>query len=211
MASLYFTYSAMNAGKSTSLLQVAHNYEERGQQVLLLTPCIDNRAGIGRIQSRLGIGREAQAFNREDDLYELVQNADKNWQPQRKNRSAIDCILLDEAQFLSEQQVWQLTQVVDVLNIPVMCYGIRTDAFGKAFEGSAMLLAVADKLVEMKTICHCGRKATMSLRVDAQGNPVKQGEQIAIGGNDRYVSCCRQHWSEALESVGMPLTERVSE
>lgn len=190
MASLYFTYSAMNAGKSTSLLQVAYNYEERGQHVLLLTPAIDNRAGQGVIGSRLGLQRQALAFTRQTDLKALLQA--------RHSQRHIDCVLLDEAQFLTEQQVWQLSDVVDVLGIPVMCYGIRTDAFGQAFEGSAILLAIADKLVEMKTICHCGRKATMSLRVDEQGNAVKIGAQVAIGGNERYLSCCRKHWREAL-------------
>ena len=190
MASLYFTYSAMNAGKSTSLLQVAHNYEEREQQVLLMTPAIDNRAGQGKIASRLGIARDALQFTQDCDLVELIL---KQYYQRR-----IDCVLLDEAQFLTEQQVWQLTTIVDTHNIPVMCYGIRTDAFGDAFPGSAVLLAVADKLVEMKTICHCGRKATMSLRVDEHGNAVKMGQQIAIGGNDRYISCCRTHWKESM-------------
>jgi len=192
MASLYFTYSAMNAGKSTSLLQVAHNYEEREQHVLLLTPAIDHRAGKGAIASRLGIRRDALAFTSETDLKALIAA--------RQQQRDIDCVLLDEAQFLTEQQVWQLAEVADDLNIPVMCYGIRTDAFGEAFPGSAILLAIADKLVEMKTICHCGRKATMSLRVDADGNAVKIGAQVAIGGNERYVSCCRKHWREKLLS-----------
>ncbi|ATZ72888.1 thymidine kinase [Idiomarina sp. X4] len=191
MASLYFTYSAMNAGKSTSLLQVAHNYEERGQHVLLMTPAVDDRAGHGKIASRLGIDRKALSFTHKCDLTELVR--------QEHKRKAIDCVLIDEAQFLTEQQVWQLTTLTDTDDIPVMCYGIRTDAFGSAFPGSAVLLAVADKLVEMKTICHCGRKATMSLRVDEQGNAVRMGQQIAIGGNDRYVSCCRKHWKEAMQ------------
>ncbi|EKE85416.1 thymidine kinase [Idiomarina xiamenensis] len=190
MASLYFTYSAMNAGKSTSLLQVAHNYQERGQQVLLLTPAIDDRAGNGRIASRLGIAREALSFTPQTPLRQLIQE-------QLRSRT-IDCVLLDEAQFLTEQQVWQLSDTVDIEQLPVMCYGIRTDAFGKAFPGSATLLAIADKLVEMKTICHCGRKATMSLRVDANGRAVKAGAQVAIGGNERYLSCCRQHWKEAM-------------
>lgn len=190
MASLYFTYSAMNAGKSTALLQVAHNYEERGQQVLLLTPAVDDRAGQGTIASRLGIKRSALAYTRNTDLKALLEA--------RHQQRAIDCVLMDEAQFLTEAQVWQLTDVVDTLGIPVMCYGIRTDAFGQAFPGSAVLLAVADKLVEMKTICFCGRKATMSLRVDEQGNAVKIGAQVAIGGNERYVSCCRKHWREKL-------------
>ncbi|RUO80151.1 thymidine kinase [Idiomarina tyrosinivorans] len=190
MASLYFTYSAMNAGKSTSLLQVAHNYEERRQQVLLMTPAVDDRAGAGRIASRLGIAREALPFTSHCALDQKIVAAHQ--------QQAIDCVLLDEAQFLTPAQVWQLSRVVDQHNIPVMCYGIRTDAFGEAFPGSAVLLAIADKLVEMKTICHCGRKATMSLRVDEHGHAIRMGSQIAIGGNDRYVSCCRQHWKEAM-------------
>lgn len=190
MASLYYTYSAMNAGKSTSLLQVAHNYEERDQHVLLLTPAIDERAGKGKIASRLGIDRQALAFTSSTDLAALIEA--------RHSQTAIDCVLIDEAQFLTETQVWQLTDVVDRIGIPVMCYGIRTDAFGQAFPGSAVLLAVADKVNEMKTICHCGRKATMNLRIDENGEAVKVGEQIAIGGNDRYISCCRKHWKEKL-------------
>ncbi|WP_258807478.1 thymidine kinase [Pseudidiomarina sp. CB1] len=190
MASLYFTYSAMNAGKSTSLLQVAHNYEERDQRVLLLTPAIDDRAGKGMIASRLGIDRSALAFTSGTDLAALIEA--------RHGQQQIDCVLLDEAQFLTETQVWQLTDVVDRVDIPVMCYGIRTDAFGQAFPGSAVLLAVADKVNEMKTICFCGRKATMNLRIDENGDAVKVGEQIAIGGNDRYISCCRKHWKEKL-------------
>lgn len=190
MASLYFTYSAMNAGKSTSLLQVAHNYEEREQKVLLLTPAIDDRAGKGMIASRLGIDRSALAFTNGTDLAALIEA--------RHGQQPIDCVLLDEAQFLTETQVWQLTDVVDRIDIPVMCYGIRTDAFGQAFPGSAVLLAVADKVSEMKTICFCGRKATMNLRIDEKGDAVKVGEQIAIGGNDRYISCCRKHWKEKL-------------
>lgn len=190
MASLYFTYSAMNAGKSTSLLQVAHNYEERDQRVLLLTPAIDDRAGKGMIASRLGIDRSALAFTSGTDLAALIEA--------RHGQQQVDCVLIDEAQFLTETQVWQLTDVVDRVDIPVMCYGIRTDAFGQAFPGSAVLLAVADKVNEMKTICFCGRKATMNLRIDEDGEAVKVGEQIAIGGNDRYISCCRKHWKEKL-------------
>lgn len=190
MASLYFTYSAMNAGKSTALLQVAHNYEEREQQVLLLTPAIDDRAGQGKIASRLGIDRQALAFSNTTDLAALIEA--------RHRQRKIDCVLIDEAQFLSEAQVWQLTEVVDRVDIPVMCYGIRTDAFGKAFPGSAVLLGVADKLAEMKTICHCGRKATMNLRIDENGEAITEGSQIAIGGDEDYVSCCRKHWKERL-------------
>ncbi|RUO30622.1 thymidine kinase [Aliidiomarina sedimenti] len=195
MASLYFTYSAMNAGKSTSLLQVAHNYEERDQHVLLLTPALDTRGGRGRIHSRLGIEREAATFTSKTNLFQLVSDYLTN--------ASVDCVLLDEAQFLTVAQVWELARVADILNVPVMCYGIRTDAFGEAFDGSAVLLAIADKLVEMKTICHCGRKATMSLRVDKDGRAVGSGEKIAIGGNDRYVSCCRKHWLQALQDAGV--------
>lgn len=190
MASLYFTYSAMNAGKSTSLLQVAHNYEERNQSVLLMTPLIDDRSGAGKIASRLGISRSAISFTSQCNLVDKVLC--------QHHQQPVDCLLLDEAQFLTEQQVWQLSSLVDRYDIPVMCYGIRTDAFGNAFPGSAVLLAVADKLIEMKTICYCGRKATMSLRVDADGEAVTMGQQIAIGGNERYLSCCRKHWKEAM-------------
>lgn len=180
----------MNAGKSTALLQVAHNYEERNQRVLLMTPAIDDRAGHGRIASRLGFGREALAFTQATDMAALVEA--------RHQRTPLDCVLIDEAQFLTEAQVWQLTDVVDRLGVPVMCYGIRSDAFGHAFPGSALLLTLADKLVEMKTICCCGRKATMNLRVDENGEALRAGDQIAIGGNERYVSCCRKHWKERL-------------
>lgn len=186
----------MNAGKSTSLLQVAHNYEEREQRVLLLTPALDTRGGQGRIHSRLGIARSASTFTNKTNLFQVISEG--------LSQEPIDCVLIDEAQFLTVAQVWELARVADVLNVPVMCYGIRTDAFGEAFEGSAVLLAIADKLVEMKTICHCGRKATMSLRVDAQGRAVGSGEKIAIGGNDKYISCCRKHWLQALQDAGDP-------
>lgn len=185
----------MNAGKSTSLLQVAHNYEERNQRVMLLTPALDTRGGVGKIHSRLGIAREALTFTNKTDLFQLVSET--------LAQTPMDCVLLDEAQFLTEAQVWALARVADFLNVPVMCYGIRTDAFGETFAGSAVLLAIADKLVEMKTICHCGRKATMSLRVDATGKAVGSGEQISIGGNDRYLSCCRKHWLQALQEAGV--------
>lgn len=195
MASLYFTYSAMNAGKSTSLLQVAHNYEERQQRVVLLTPALDTRGGVGQIHSRLGIARDALTFTNKTNLLQLVN--------EQLAKARVDCVLLDEAQFLTELQVWSLARVADEMNVPVMCYGLRTDAFGQAFEGSACLLAIADKLVEMKTICHCGRKATMSLRVDEHGTAIGSGEQISIGGNDRYVSSCRKHWLQALQKAGV--------
>ncbi|MCH8492847.1 MAG: thymidine kinase [Idiomarina sp.] len=199
MASLYFTYSAMNAGKSTSLLQVAYNYEERDQHVVLLTPALDTRAGEGKIHSRLGLSRSAETFTPKTDLFRRVQSMLN----EQMHEQGIDCILLDEAQFLSPEQVWQLARVVDELHVPVMCYGIRTDAFGNAFPGSAGLLAIADKLTELKTICFCGRKATMVYRCDEQGNALNSGEQVAIGGNDRYVSCCRKHWVEALAAAGI--------
>ncbi|WP_194756208.1 thymidine kinase [Aliidiomarina indica] len=204
MASLYFTYSAMNAGKSTSLLQVAYNYEEREQRVLLLTPALDTRVGEGKIHSRLGLTRSAETFTEKTDLYRVIAHT--------LEEQTLDCVLLDEAQFLTPEQVWQLARAVDALHTPVMCYGIRTDAFGNAFPGSATLLAIADKLSEIKTICFCGRKATMVYRSGPDGKAITGGEQISIGGNERYVSCCRKHWVEALEKAGIdqqnfPLSE----
>lgn len=189
MASLYFTYSAMNAGKSTELLQVAHNYEEQHMHVELLSPKIDNRYGIGMISSRLGIAKPAKSFTPDDNLMEMVTHLQTD--------QSIDCILVDEAQFLTREQVWQLSDVVDCLGIPVMCYGLRTDAFGNTFEGSERLLALADKIVERKTICKCGRKATMVLRKDAHGEVVKSGTQIQIGDHDTYESVCRKHYKLA--------------
>ena len=190
MAQLYFYYSTMNAGKSTSLLQSSYNYRERGMNTLVLTPAIDDRAGVGKVASRMGIETKAQIFSEDDDLAELIN---KKHRQQHQH-----CILIDEAQFLSKAQVKQLTYVVDVLNIPVLCYGIRTDFQGELFTGSHFLLAWADKLVELKTICHCGRKANMVLRLDPQGNPVKEGEQVEIGGNETYESVCRKHFREVL-------------
>lgn len=189
MASLYFTYSAMNAGKSTELLQVAHNYEEQHMHVSLLSPRIDTRFGASVIKSRLGISKPATSFTPEQNLLALVTELN--------NASPIDCVLVDEAQFLTREQVWQLTDVVDYLNVPVMCYGLRTDAFGHTFEGSERLLALADKIVERKTICKCGRKATMVLRKDAQGRVVRAGSQIEIGDNGTYESVCRKHYKMA--------------
>ena len=182
MANLYFSYSAMNAGKSTILLQASHNYRERGMNTLLLTAAFDDRAGKGRIGSRIGLGAEALTFE------QLTRRAHEQ-QP-------LDCLLVDEAQFLSVEQVWQLSVVVDQLNIPVMCYGLRTDFRGQLFPGSAVLLAVADTLREIRTICHCGRKATMVTRLTETGETVTDGAQIEIGGNDKYVSLCRVHWKE---------------
>jgi thymidine kinase len=184
MAKLFFYYSTMNAGKSTSLLQAAHNYAERGMQTMLFTARLDNRSR-GRIASRIGIDKDAQRFDVETDFWRLC--------PPNKPH----CVLVDEAQFLTKDQVRQLARVVDEANIPVMCYGLRTDFRGELFPGSAALLAWADTLAELKTICCCGRKATMVVRVSSSGAVERAGEQIEIGGNERYVSLCRKHFSEA--------------
>ena len=188
MAKLYFSYSSMNAGKSTILLQASHNYRERGMNTLLLTAAFDDRAGKGRIGSRIGLGADALTFAADTDIEQLTRHAHQ--------QQALDCLLVDEAQFLSVDQVWQLSVVVDQLNIPVMCYGLRTDFRGQLFPGSAVLLAVADTLREIRTICHCGRKATMVTRLTETGETVTDGAQIEIGGNDKYVSLCRLHWKE---------------
>ena len=193
MAKLYFSYSSMNAGKSTILLQASHNYRERGMNTLLLTAAFDDRAGKGRIGSRIGLGADALTFAADTDIEQLTRHAHQ--------QQALDCLLVDEAQFLSVVQVWQLSVVVDQLNIPVMCYGLRTDFRGQLFPGSAVLLAVADTLREIRTICHCGRKATMVTRLTETGETVTDGAQIEIGGNDKYVSLCRLHWKEM---TGLP-------
>jgi thymidine kinase len=190
MAKLYFYYSAMNAGKSTTLLQSAYNYEERGMQVLLFTPNVDDRAGVGIINSRIGLSREAVAFANHDDLY--LQVKELNEQSVAEGKNKIGCVLVDEAQFLTSTQVLQLTLVADKLTIPVLCYGLRTDFQGEPFEGSKYLLAWADEITEIKTICHTGRKATMNARMDENGNRVWEGEQIEIGTN--YVSLSRQEF-----------------
>jgi thymidine kinase len=184
MAKLYFYYSAMNAGKSTTLLQSAHNYRERGMRTLILTPRLDDRQGVGIVSSRIGLKAQATAFERDDDLDRLVRgDIDAN--------GTLHCVLVDEAQFLGKAQVWQLTEIVDALNIPVLAYGLRTDFRGELFEGSQYLLAWADELSEIKTICHTGSKATMVVRVDDQGHAVTEGAQVEIGGNERYVSVSR--------------------
>ncbi|KPU82600.1 thymidine kinase [Psychromonas sp. PRT-SC03] len=193
MAQLYFYYSAMNAGKSTALLQSSYNYRERGMNTLVLTPAIDNRAGIGKVASRIGLECDAQAFTANDNLADIIEVANKT---QKQH-----CILFDEAQFLTKDQVKQLTYVVDILDIPVLCYGIKTDFQGELFSGSHYLLAWADKLVELKTICHCGRKANMILRRDSQGNVISEGAQIAIGGNESYESVCRKHFRDVVWDV----------
>jgi thymidine kinase len=186
MAKLYFYFSAMNAGKTTVLLQSAHNYRERGMTPLLFTPAFDDRYRSGMIRSRIGLESEAIAFQPDDDLYEQVENALRN--------GNIHCVLVDESQFLSRDQVFQLTEVVDRLEIPVLCFGLRTDFQGELFEGSRYLLAWADELQELKTICHTGRKATMVVRVDENGYALREGSQVEIGGNDRYVSVCRKEF-----------------
>ncbi|MCW8327526.1 thymidine kinase [Photobacterium sp. SDRW27] len=190
MAQMYFYYSAMNAGKSTTLLQSSFNYRERGMTPVIFTAAIDDRYGKGKVSSRIGLQEDAELFNAKDDLYRKLQDmcaTDK-----------IDCVLIDECQFLTKEQVYQLTEVVDKLHIPVLCYGLRSDFRGELFEGSKYLLSWADKLVELKTICHCGRKANMVIRQDATGRAIADGDQVEIGGNDRYVSVCRKHYKEAL-------------
>ena len=190
MAQLYFYYSTMNAGKSTHLLQSSYNYRERGLKTLLFTAKIDDRFAEGKVSSRLGIHADASLFDENTQIFEEVK--------QQVQQTKIACILIDEAQFLTKEQVQQLTDIVDELNIPVLAYGIRTDFLGETFGGSAALLAWADKLVELKTICHCGRKANMVIRTDEHGVAIAEGDQVAIGGNDKYVSVCRQHYKEAL-------------
>lgn len=191
MAKLYYYYSAMNAGKSTTLLQSAYNYQERGMNTLLLTAALDDRYSQGNITSRIGIEAAAELFNANTELFELIKD--------RHQLNAIGCVLVDEAQFLTKQQVYQLSEVVDRLDIPVLAFGIRTDFQGELFPGSQALLAWSDKLIELKTICHCGSKATMVLRVDAAGHAIKEGTQIEIGGNDRYISVCRKHFKDAMK------------
>jgi thymidine kinase len=194
MAKLYFYYSAMNAGKTTTLLQSAHNYRERGMRAAILTPRLDNRAG-GRVASRIGLHAEGVAFDRGDDLKAWV---DRDIAAHGK----LDCVLVDEAQFLTRTQVWQLSEVVDALKIPVLCYGLRTDFRGELFDGSQYLLAWADELVEIKTICHSGKKATMNVRIDAQGRALQAGPQVEIGGNERYVSVSRAEFKKVMRGEG---------
>lgn len=190
MAQLYFYYSAMNAGKSTSLLQSSYNYRERGMNTLVMTASIDDRYGVGKVASRIGLETEALVFASDDNLANMIEASLKE-QP-------LHCILIDESQFLSKEQVKQLTHVVDNLDIPVLCYGLKTDFQGELFTGSQYLVAWADKLVELKTICHCGRKANMVVRLDGEGKPMQEGEQVAIGGNESYESVCRKHFREFL-------------
>ncbi|MGI9280890.1 MAG: thymidine kinase [Endozoicomonas sp.] len=189
MASLYFYFSSMDSGKSTYLLQAAHNYQSAGKRVLLLTPAIDDRFGKGRITSRIGIQKDALVISKEDNLFEQIAR--------EHSEQRLSCVMVDEAQFLTEEQVWQLSDVVDDLRLPVLCFGLRTDAFGQAFPASGVLLALADELCELKSICKkCEKKASMQVRLDADGNVVNSGSQVQIGGNDSYLSVCRKHYKE---------------
>ncbi|MCC1480347.1 thymidine kinase [Roseibaca sp. Y0-43] len=190
MAKLYFHYSTMNAGKSTILLQAAHNYRERGMVPYLLTAKLDGRAGQGRIASRIGIGADADTFSENDDLFDMLTT--------RQAQGPVACVFVDEAQFLSPAQVWQLARAVDDLHLPVMCYGLRVDFRGELFPGSATLLALADEMREVRTICHCGKKATMVVRMGEDGRALRDGAQVQIGGNETYVALCRRHWREAM-------------
>ena len=192
MAKLYFSYAAMNAGKSTILLQASHNYRERGMNTMLLTAKLDDRVGEGRIGSRIGLESAATVFDANSDMTSLVAASHAD--------GKLACVMVDEAQFLTDAQVWQLAAIADDMGIPVMCYGLRTDFQGNLFPGSARLLAVADVLREIRTICHCGRKATMVVRQDGNGQVIREGAQIEIGGNERYVSLCRRHWVEAMKA-----------
>lgn len=190
MAKLYFYYASMNAGKSSSLLQADFNYRERGMATMVWTAQLDTRSD-GMVRSRIGLDAGAHLYRPDTDLLADIGASHR--------ASALDCVLIDEAQFLTEAQVWQLAAVADELSIPVLCYGLRTDFQGELFPGSAALLGIADALVELKAVCHCGRKATMNLRVAEDGNAVKEGAQTEIGGNDRYLALCRKHFSAALK------------
>ncbi|QIA77016.1 thymidine kinase [Rodentibacter caecimuris] len=188
MAKLYFYYSTMNAGKSTTLLQSSYNYRERNMNTMVYTAAIDDRFGVGKVTSRIGISQDARLFNANTNLFNEISR--------HLQQEKIHCVLVDEAQFLTKQQVYQLSDVVDKLNIPTLCYGLRTDFQAELFEGSKYLLAWADQLEELKTICYCGRKANFVLRLTENGEVIKEGEQIQIGGNDSYLSVCRYHYKE---------------
>jgi len=190
MAKIYFYYSAMNAGKSTVLLQSSYNYQERGMRTLVFLPSVDTRSGLGRVRSRIGLEAPAEVLAPTDNLLNRVRHEHAS--------APVACVLVDEAQFLTRAQVEQLGDVADTLDIPVLCYGLRTDFQAQLFPGSAALLALADELTELKTICHCGRKATMNLRLGPDGRAAREGAQIEIGGNDRYVAMCRRHFKAAL-------------
>ncbi|MDI7860819.1 thymidine kinase [Rhizobiaceae bacterium n13] len=190
MAKLYFHYATMNAGKSTLLLQASYNYQERGMRTVILIAAFDDRAGRGKISSRIGLTSDAVAFEEGDDLFALVEDMHRS--------DPVACVFVDEAQFLTREQVWQLARLADRLHLPVMAYGLRTDFQGKLFPGSHELLAIADELREVRTICHCGRKASMVVRLDGEGKVAREGAQVAVGGNERYVSYCRRHWEAAM-------------
>ena len=190
MAKLYFQHSTMNAGKSKLLLQASHNYHERGMKTYLITAGFDKRVGDGKIGSRIGIASDADTFDHKENMFQKIES--------RLRKGPCSCVFIDEAQFLSEEQVWELARVVDDLKVPVMCYGLRVDFQGKLFPGSAALLALADEMREIRTICHCGKKATMVIRQDENGDAIKDGAQIQIGGNETYISLCRRHWREAI-------------
>lgn len=198
MAQLYFYYSAMNAGKSTALLQSSYNYQERGMNTLVYTAEIDDRFGSGKVSSRIGLSSPARLFNPQSCLFSQIDEAHR--------KQPVHCVLVDECQFLTREQVYALSEVVDNLDIPVLCYGLRTDFRGELFTGSQYLLAWSDKLVELKTVCFCGRKAGMVLRLDSEGRPYKEGEQVVIGGNERYVSVCRKHYKAALNGGSLTAT-----
>lgn len=188
MAKLYFHYASMNAGKSAFLLTSAHNYKERGMGTLILKPMVDTRDSPGEVVSRVGLRQEANIITPDMDIFEFFKYAN--------SVKDIHCVYVDEAQFLKQENIMQLCKIADLYDVPVMCYGLRTDFRGELFEGSKYLLAVADKLEELKGVCHCGKKATMVARVDSNGDAVTDGDQVEVGGNDRYVSLCRKHWCE---------------
>jgi thymidine kinase len=190
MAKLYFHYSTMNAGKSTHLLQASYNYRERGMDTYLMNAAVDGRTGLGRIGSRIGLSASADTFAPGEDLFVKIAR--------RLKLGPVACVFIDEAQFLEKDQVWQLARAVDDLGVPVMCYGLRVDFRGELFPGSAALLALADEMREARTICHCGKKATMVVRQDEDGHVLTEGAQVQIGGNETYVSLCRRHWREAV-------------
>lgn len=193
MAQLYFYYSAMNAGKSTSLLQSSYNYNERGMRTVIFTAEIDNRFAQGKVSSRIGLSAEALLYSPSTNMAELIKK--------QNNEQKVHCVLIDECQFLTKKQVEELCDIVDNDDIPVLCYGLRTDFAGQLFEGSQYLLAWADKLVELKTVCYCGRKANKVLRIGSDGIPVYEGAQVDIGGNEKYISVCRKHYSEAIQKA----------
>ncbi|WP_410015249.1 thymidine kinase [Sodalis sp. C49] len=203
MAQLYFYYSAMNAGKSTALLQSSYNYQERGMRTLVFTAEIDNRFARGQVRSRIGLSSPAELYRPDTDLLAVITQAHQ--------LEPLHCVLVDESQFLTREQVNGLSDVVDQLDIPVLCYGLRTDFRAELFPGSQYLLAWADKLIELKTICYCGRKANRVLRLNDEGKPVHDGQQVVIGGDERYVSVCRKHYKQALEQdVSVPGYTRLT-